>query len=84
MIFIKKIILSPCEIRETQVSGQHQRLNDRAVINVAAENNRLLSNTPPFICGVADLASRLYDMEVHNMAKKNFSELRTDAKTRRK
>lgn len=65
------------------VSGQFQQTNEHIeiLINVEAESNLHLNNTPLSIHGLACLASRLYDMQVRDTAERNFSELKTDAKT---
>lgn len=57
-------------------------MNDRALINVVTENNRHLNITPLNICGSVGLTPRVCDMEVHNTAKRNFSDLKIDIRIR--
>ena len=59
---------------QTFLSHQTQRKNDRALINVAAEYYRHLNITPLHILDFEASPSKVYDVEVRNMAKKrNFS-----------
>lgn len=53
-------------------------------MNVVADKNCHLNNKPLFIHGLVCLASRLYDMQIPDKAERNFSELKADAKTRKK
>ena len=63
-------------IHQTFVSHQTQRKNNRALINVAAENYRHLNITPLYILDFEASPSKVYDIEVRNTAKKrNFSDL---------
>ena len=69
-------------IHQTFVSHQTQRKNDRVLINVAAENYRHLNITPLYILDFEASPSKVYNMEVHNTAKKrNFSDLGIESLT---
>lgn len=67
-------------------SGQFQRINERDLINVVAENSRPLNNTPLFINGSMDSPlDFFYDRQQRHTPERNFSELETDKnKTRDK
>lgn len=66
------------EIHETYICGQFQRVDVLVLINVAVENNRHVNNTPLFIHSLGSLTSRVYDIQDHNVAERNFSEMETD------
>lgn len=70
-------------IHETCVSGQFQCVDERALINVAAENNPYFNIVPMYIHDLACLASWLYAMDLRVTAKKQtISVLEVDNKTR--
>lgn len=66
------------------VFGHLQSTNEWVLMNVVADDNCHLNNKPLFVHGLVCLTSRLYDMQVPNKAERNFSELKADAKTRKK
>lgn len=60
-----------------------QPTNERVLITVVAENKHNLNNTSLFIDSLACLASTPHHTQVHNMAKRNFSELETNTKRKK-
>lgn len=67
---------SPPEVHEgvSGVSELFQHTNEWVLMDVLVENNPHLNMTPLFIHHFTCLTSALYDMQVGNMAERNFSE----------
>lgn len=80
---VNNLFTRPREICEMCLPGRFQRRNDHEWINVAAENNRHLSNTLLLIHGLACLASKALRL-AGTSKRRNFSELETCLKDERK